>query len=54
MIKVKKIRNQAEKAMREAVNKVVEESKKSGILLPVWKNGKVAYIRAKNIRKTGR
>ncbi len=39
----------AEKAMREAVAKVVQEHKKSGLPLLVWKNGKVVRLSAKNI-----
>ncbi|MBI4063656.1 MAG: hypothetical protein HY401_05070 [Elusimicrobia bacterium] len=30
----------AEKAMREAVDKIVEECKKNGLPIAIWKNGK--------------
>ena len=50
MMKARKVHRQAEKAMREAVEKVVAEHKKSGVPLAVWKNGKVVNISAKRIR----
>ena len=40
----------AAKAMRGAVEKVVEEHRRTGIPLAVWKNGKVASIQAKNLK----
>ena len=41
-----KLDKNAEKAMREAVRKLVEEHKKSGVSLAVWKNNKVVNISA--------
>ena len=38
------LQDKAEAAMKVAVRKVVEEHKKSGRRLAVWKNGKVALI----------
>ena len=40
----------AEKAMREAVRKVVEEHKKSGVSLAIWKNGKVVNVSAARVK----
>jgi len=42
--------NKAEKAMREAVLKIVKEHKKTGASFPAWKNGRVADISAKQIK----
>ena len=40
----------AEKAMCKAVSKIVEEHKRTGTPLSVWKNGKVTRIEAKKIK----
>lgn len=45
-----KMHEKAEQAMRTAVKKVVEEHKKSGLRLAVWKNGKVVNISAKSVK----
>jgi len=44
------LQDKAEAALKEAVRKVIERHKKTGRPLPVWKNGKVAYIPAKSLR----
>ena len=44
------LHKKAEKAMRSAVRKVVEEHKRSGTPLVVWKNGRVQYIRAQKLK----
>lgn len=44
------LHNKAEQAMREAVLKIVKEHKKSGMPLPIWKNGKVVNISAKSVK----
>ncbi len=38
------LQDKAEAAMKEAIRKVVEDHKKTGRRLAVWKNGKVALI----------
>jgi hypothetical protein len=38
------LQDKAEAALKEAVRQVVEQHKKTGRPLAVWKNGKVAYI----------
>lgn len=38
------LQDKAEVALKKAVRQVVEEHKKSGRPLAVWKNGKVALI----------
>ena len=48
--KLTELDKKAEKAMREAVKKVVEEHKKSGLPLAVWKEGKVINISAKKVK----
>ena len=45
-----KLHKKAEKAMQEAVNKVVKERKKSGVSLSVWKNGRVVKLSAKRLK----
>lgn len=47
--KTPRIDKNALKAMREAVHKVVEERKKSGISLSIWKDGKLVIIPAAKI-----
>ena len=44
------LHNKAEKAMREAVLKIVKEHKKTGAPLPIWKNGKVVHISSKQAK----
>ena len=44
------LHNKAEKAMREAVIKVVKEHKRTGTPLSVWKNDKVTRIPAKQLK----
>ena len=41
---------QAEKAMREAVQKVVIEHKRLKMPLSVWKDGKVVRVPAKQVK----
>ena len=48
------IHKKAEKALREAVGKVVAQHKKSGIPLAIWKDGKVANVQAKHLRTVSR
>ncbi len=48
------IHKKAEKAMREAVAKVVVEHRKSGIPLAIWKNGKVVLVQASQLPIAGR
>ena len=40
----------AEKAMQSAVRKVVEEHKRTGIPLAIWRNGKVANVPARRLK----
>ena len=44
------ILDKAEAAMKKAVKKVVDEHKKSGRPLVIWKNGKVVKVSAKKIK----
>ena len=44
------LHNKAEKAMREAVLKVVKEHKKTGVPLSIWENGKVVRISVKQLK----
>lgn len=46
----KKIPDMAFKALKEAVREVVEEHRRSGRLLAVWRNGKVMRISANKIK----
>ena len=43
------------KAMREAVKKLIEDGKKSGASLSIWKDGKVVVVPASkiNVKKLG-
>ncbi|HLD73560.1 MAG TPA: hypothetical protein VJB34_01505 [Bdellovibrionota bacterium] len=43
----------AEKALKEAVQDVIQDHQKSGLPLVVWKNSKVIKIPANKLRKTG-
>lgn len=38
------LQDKAEAALKKAVRRVVEQHKKTGRPLAVWKNGKTAYI----------
>lgn len=40
----------AEEALRRAVDRVVEEHRKSGEPLAVWRNGKVVHVPADQLR----
>lgn len=42
----------AQKALRSAVRKIVEQHKRTGIPLAVWKNGKVEYIAPPKMKST--
>ena len=44
------LHKKAVKALREAVGKVVEEHKESGLPLAIWKNGKVVNVSAKKVK----
>ena len=48
-LKFSELDKKAEKAMRKAFSKVVEEHKKLGAPLAIWKNGKVTHIQAKKL-----
>ena len=48
------ILKKAEQAMRDAVWQLIQERKKSGRPLIVWKNGKVVRLSAKKIKWTNR
>ena len=50
MIKAQRVHKQAEKAMREAVAKVVKERRSFGKSLSVLKNGKVVTVSAKSVK----
>jgi hypothetical protein len=45
------LHSQAEQALKKAVRKVIEEHKKSGQPLAIWRNGKVVRLSAKKISK---
>jgi len=47
----KTLQAKAFKALKEAVREVVEEHKRSGRLLAVWRNGKVIKISASQVVK---
>ena len=50
----KTLQFKAFKALKEAVREVVEEHKRSGRLLAVWRNGKVIKISANQaLKKSG-
>ena len=53
-IKKMTLHDKAKCAMEEAVQKVVEQHKKLGLPLAVWKNGKVVYLSAKNLKEVPR
>ena len=50
MTKAQKIHQKAERAMREAVQKVVVEHKKLRMPLSIWKNGKVVRVPAEQVK----
>ena len=50
MTKAQKIHQQAEKAMKEAVQKVVLEHKRLNMPLSIWKDGKVVRVPAKQMK----
>ena len=52
MIKTKsyQIHKAAGKAMRKAVDKVVQEHKKTGRPLTIWKKGKVTRVSANQVK----
>jgi len=43
------LQDKAELAMKSAVKKVIEEHKKSGRPLSIWKDGKVVHISPKSL-----
>ena len=43
----------AEKALKEAVRKAIEEHRRAGQPIVVWQDGKVAKIPANKLKKTG-
>ena len=47
---LRQLHKNAAKAMRGAVEKVVQDHQRTGIPLAIWKNGKVASIQAKNLK----
>jgi hypothetical protein len=50
----KALQAKAFKALKEAVREVVEEHKRSGRLLAVWRNGKVTKISASRVLRKHR
>jgi len=46
----KTLQQKAFKALKEAVREVVEEHKRTGRPLAVWRNGKVAYVSPDTIK----
>jgi hypothetical protein len=50
MVKMTALQRKAEIAMKEAVREVIEQHKKSGRPLAVWKNGKVVRISPRSIK----
>lgn len=50
----KSLQAKAFKALKEAVREVIEEHKRSGRLLSVWRNGKIVKISAEQaLRRAG-
>lgn len=43
----------AEKALKEAVREVIEDHKRTGRPLVIWRNGKVAKVSAKRLSHKG-
>lgn len=41
----------AEKALKEAVREVIEDHERTGRPLAIWKNGRVAYVSAKSLKR---
>lgn len=55
MKRLSKLHSQAEQAMKEAIKEVVEQHRKTGRPISVWKNDKVTMIPAvKTSYKNGR
>jgi len=50
MVKMTALQRKAEIAMKEAVRGVIEQHKKSGRPLAVWKNGKVVHLSPRSIK----
>lgn len=48
------LQDKAMLALKEAVKEVIENHRKSGRPLPIWKNGKVKYISAAQALKKWR
>ena len=44
------LHKKAEKAMRSAIFQVVQEHKKKGTPLVIWKDGKGAYVEARKLK----
>lgn len=44
------LQDKAEAALKKAVKQVVQQHKKTGRPLPVWKDGKTVYISANAIK----
>lgn len=51
MSKAQRIHAQAEKAMKEAVKKLVAQHRKLGTFMSVWQNGKVVRVPVKRSAK---
>ena len=43
----------AEKALKEAVREVIEDHRRTGRPLVIWRNGKVAKVSANNLSHKG-
>lgn len=41
----------AEKALKEAVREVIKDHERTGDPLAIWRNGKVAYVSAKSLKR---
>ncbi len=50
MIKKTVLQGKAEIAMKEAVREVIEQHKRTGRTLAVWKNGKVVHLSPRSIK----
>jgi len=50
-LKAFKLAHLAEKALKEAVNEVVLEHKKTGEPVVIWRNGKVMHVSAASLLK---
>lgn len=47
------LQKKAEKAIKVAVRKAIEEHRRAGQPIVIWKNGKVVTIPAGKLKKTG-